>query len=146
MTRSGLRALPFAVALLFGGTTAAIACSCIMAPSPAEAGFLARSTLQGAVAIVEADVLTSYDERTRTGERLRVRRLLWGRAPSTLTLARSGSPSSASCDLEFGAGERRVIILYRRPAGIEPHNLCSDYLARGAYLPVLLREARRLRR
>lgn len=146
MTSFGFRALLLAVFILFGGATAAVACSCLMPRSPAEAAHLARSTLQGAVAIVEADVLTGYVERSRTGERLRVRRVLWGRAPASLTLARVGSPSSASCDIEFRPGERRVVILYRRPAGLEPHNLCSDYLVRGAYLRVLLREARRLRR
>ena len=92
-------------------------------------------------------MLTSYDERSQAGERLRVRRLLWGRAPATLTLERQGRPQSAACELGFEAGERRVIILYGAGStSLRPHNLCSEYLVRPNYLPVLLREARRLRR
>src|SRR5688500_6474280 len=140
-----LRKPLLALALLFGGGTAALACSCVVPDPPERAGPMAREILQRAVAIVEADVLTSYDSRLQMGERIRVRRLLWGRAPATLTLARGGYPSSAACGIAFQAGERRVIILFRadRQMGagaLGPHNLCTDYLTRREYLPVLLRE------
>lgn len=112
---------------------------------------MAREVLRDAAAIVDADVLSAYDERTGSGERIRVRRLLWGRAPAALTLARDGYPQSAACGIAFRAGERRIMILYpagprARGAGLRPHGLCTDYLTRPDYLPVLLREARRRRR
>jgi hypothetical protein len=147
MKRSGFRAVIAAIAILFGGATAAWACSCIRPATPAEAGPMARAALEQAVAIVEADVLTGYDTGRRAAERVRVRRVLWGSAPRTLTLIRRSFASSASCDLLFEAGQRRIMILYRAgDGGFRPHGLCSDFLVRPDYLPVLLREARRLRR
>lgn len=136
---------------MFFGGTAALACSCVAPSSPAQSREFARSAVEHAVAIVEIRVLSAYDARSQRGERVQVRRVLWGRAPNRFELERGPSPSSASCDLLFRAGERRYMILYpaeRRtrggPARFRPHGLCTDHLVQApGHRAILLEEARR---
>jgi hypothetical protein len=146
-----MRAWTIAAILLVAAEGVALACSCIAPGKPEEARATAREVVKEAVAIVEVQVLSGYDERWRKGERVEVRRTLFGRAPATFHVFRYGRPSSAACGLELKKGERRVLILYRPKrtpwfgSHYAVHNLCSDYLVRQPYLPVTLQEARRRR-
>ncbi len=144
-----MRKFLIGLALVAAAETAALACSCIAPGTPEESRSVARETLRGAVAIVEADVLSEY-RPGGAGEQVRVRRLLWGRAPRDLRIERRDFASSASCDLLLSRGQRRFLILYpaenRRYAGrrFRIQSLCSDFLVsdRG-FLAVTLEEARR---
>ena len=135
--------LAFAVAV----EAAALACSCAYPSDVGEARIHARDALRRATAVVEADVLTSYDSRRQRGEQVRVRRVLFGRAPRSFDVARAGRPSSAACELELGAGERRILILYPATGKLKGrfgvHSLCSEPLLSPRYLAVTLEEARR---
>ncbi len=112
---------------------------------------MAREVVKNAVAIVEVDVLSEYRSGGR-GERVRLRRTLFGRAPSSFAIQRGPHASDASCDLLLRKGQRKVLILSNpagnRFTGLRFHiqSLCSDYLTsdRG-YLAVTLQEARRRR-
>ena len=135
------------VALLMSGGTAAVACSCMAPGTAGESRGTARAALEGASAIVEVEVLAGYEHQARTAEKVRVLRTLWGESPDILTLARGGFPSSASCDLLFETGERRLLILYpsgeaEGPSRLQPHGLCTDFLVQSPeHLAVLLKEA-----
>jgi len=107
-----MRRLIAALLILAAAETAALACSCIMAPrDPAQRQAMARDVRAGAVALVEVELVSPYAGPGR-GERLRVRRTLAGRAPATFQVERMGRPSSAACDLEFAPGHRTLILLY----------------------------------
>jgi hypothetical protein len=140
-----------AAALIAAIEGVALACSCIAPGTPEETRGMARETVRQAVAIVDVQVLSDYDERMRQGERVQVRRTLFGRAPASFRVYRRGAPNSAACELELNKGERRVLILYRPKraswlaSDYAVHNLCSDYLVRQPYLPITLQEARRRR-
>ena len=127
----------------------ALACSCVAPAAPEGARAAARAALGGASAIVEVQVISPYDRIGRIGERLRVVRLLWGKAPRSILVHRPRVPSSAACDIDLPKAARKVLILYpvgERRAAYAVHNLCSDYLvADPAYRAVTLAEARRLR-
>ena len=101
----------FAATALLAAETAAIACSCIATDDPVELRRFGTDAAQGAVALVEAEALTSF-EATRTGERMRVIRTLAGNAPAEFQIQRGPSPSSASCDVLYEVGHRALIILY----------------------------------
>ena len=122
-----------AVAALASIEAAAIACSCIATDDPVELKRLGAETAKGAVAIVEAEALTSY-VATRTGEQMRVTRFIAGTAPVRFTIERGGSPSSASCDVLYEVGQRAVIILYpaanpaAAPQTFRTSGLCSVHL------------------
>jgi hypothetical protein len=95
-------------------------------------------------------ILSVYDPRRKRGEQVRVRRILFGRAPATFRVYRGAEPSSASCDLELSRGERRILILYSAPQSMfsgpqfRIHGLCSDFLVQNRpHLAVTLQEARR---
>lgn len=88
----------------------AYACSCLSTDDPAELREYAAEAAKGAVAIVEADVVTGF--RSGHGERMVVRRTLAGRAPSRFQVLRGRSPSGAACDDLYRVGERRTVILY----------------------------------
>jgi hypothetical protein len=104
--------LLLAALLLIAAETAAFACSCMRPSSPEEVQRLARDVAQGAIALVEVDVLSAYDRRRSRGEQVRVRRVLAGRAPRSFEVERLNFPSSASCDLAFTRGHRTTLILY----------------------------------
>ena len=141
-----MRNLVLALALAVAAEAAALACSCAFPSDLSEARMHARGTVRRATAIVEADVLTSYDARRQRGEQVRVRRVLFGRAPRSFEVARGGQPSSAACELELNAGERRILILYPATGKLKGrygvHSLCSDALLSPRYLAVTLEEAR----
>ena len=152
-----MRTFVYAVLLIAAAESAALACSYIAPGPPEEMRPMARQAVERAVAIVEADVLSEY-RVGGPGERVRVRRVLWGDAPTEFQIARGEFASSASCDLLLTRGERKVLILYpadggdglgRRlgPGRFTIQSLCSDFLLsdRG-YLDITLEEARRLRR
>lgn len=101
----------FAAAALVAAETAAIACSCIATDDPVELRRFGAEAAKDAVALVEAEALTSF-EATRTGERMRVVRTLAGHAPAQFQIQRGSSPSSASCELLYEVGDRALIILY----------------------------------
>ena len=122
--------------LLLTAETAALACSCVLeSRSPQEARALARSLAQNAVALVEVELVAPYDERRGVGERLRVRRILAGRAFASFFVERDGTPSSAACDVGFPPGQRTVILLYaprqRQTPAVRRYrisNSCTTYL------------------
>lgn len=146
-----MRKFLIGLSLILGVEAAALACSCMAPESPEKSRPIAREVVKTAIAIVEVDVLSEY-RMGGPGERVRLRRTLFGTAPKTFTIDRGPSASSASCDLLLNKGQRKVLIL-SKPAGnrltghrFRIQNLCSDYLTsdRG-YLAVTLQEARRRR-
>jgi hypothetical protein len=141
------------LALLAGGESAALACSCVPPPtSRAQAEQMAGAIARQAVAFVEVDVLSAYDPRTGAGERMRVRRTLGGRAPASFQLERRGPPSSASCHLEYQAGTRAFLVIYnpdpRAPGDgkrFRESGLCTSLVLRDAGFRRRLVEAFRRR-
>ena len=97
--------------LLLGAATGAWACSCV-GPDDVEPRQWAQDALRGAAAIVEVDVVSSYGGFWRGGERVRVRRLLAGSAPSRFEIYRERAPLGPACDHQLFAGDRHVLILY----------------------------------
>lgn len=130
--------------LLLGLEAGAWACSCVPTGPAEQSRQEAREALKGAVAIVEVDVLSEHQFGRASGERVRVRRTLFGRAPRQFEIARRPSASSASCDLLLAKGQRKTVILY--PAGrarFRIQTLCSDYLVGApSHLAITLQEAR----
>jgi hypothetical protein len=136
--------LLIALVLVFGLEAQLLACSCVPPDLPERSRQAARDAVKGAVAIVEVVALRDYDFRSGRGERVRVLRTHFGRAPRQFEIARRTSASSASCDLLLGKGQRKTLILY--PAGrsrFRIQSLCSDFLV-GApgHLAITLQEAR----
>ena len=127
--------LPF---LFLAAESAALACSCIVPPTdPAEIRGHARETARGALALVEVELVSPYDERLGRGERLRVRRTLAGRAPAVFEVERHHPPSSASCDVEFQPGGRTWLVLYApqmrgRTTRYRVSASCTGYMLAGA--------------
>lgn len=109
-----MKSLAYLVAGLLAMETAAIACSCLNTDDPVELARLGAEAAQDAVAVVEAEALTSF-EQTRAGERMRVVRTLAGAAPGTFIVERGPHPGSASCDVLYKVGERVLVILYPSP-------------------------------
>jgi hypothetical protein len=108
-----MRRLLLPLLVLIAGESAALACSCIRPPTdPAQQRTHARQVARGALALVEVELVTPYDQRLGRGERLRVRRTLAGRAPAVFEVERRHAPSSASCDVEFQRGARTWVVLY----------------------------------
>jgi hypothetical protein len=146
-----MRTFLIGLALALAAETAALACSCIAPGTPAESRPMAREFVKAAVAIVEVQALSEY-RPGGAGERVRVRRTLWGKAPKEFRIERREHASSASCDLLLGKGQRKLLILYparnprQRGRQFGMQSLCSDYLLsdRG-FLQVTLEEARRPR-
>ncbi len=107
-----MRHLLLALCLLAGLETAASACSCRSQPrDEAERRALAARIASEATTLVEVELVSGYDARTGRGERLRVRRVLAGRAGPIVEVERLRRPQSAACDLVFPAGRRRIIAL-----------------------------------
>ena len=128
-----MRHLLIAAAALIGVEAAALACSCIATDDPAELRRFAADAAENAIAVVEAEALTSY-EATRTGETMQVTRIIAGNTPVRFTVQRHGFPSSASCDVLYKRGERAVMILYPAtapaagPATFRISGLCTVHL------------------
>jgi hypothetical protein len=144
-----MRRLLTGFVLFAAAEAAALACSCVPPGTPAESRAAAREALRGAVAIVEADVLSQYVPGG-SGEQVRVRATLWGKAPREFRIARGRHASCASCDLLLPAGQRRILLLRPAPNGwfgarrFTIQSLCSDYLFTDRrFLPLTLQEARR---
>lgn len=141
------------VLLLFlAGETAALACSCIRpSTDPEQVRVHARQTALGALALVEVELVEPYDTRLGRGERLRVRRVLAGRAPAVFEVERRHAPNSASCDVEFRSGARTWLVLYppqmRGRAGRYRVSVsCTGYmLANAAFRSELAAQIRRRR-
>lgn len=138
--------------LLVAAETSALACSCIRPPTdPAQQRVHARQVARGALALVEVELDSPYDERLGRGERLRVRRTLAGRAPAVFEVERHHSPSSAACDVEFQRGTRTWVVLYApqmrgRAIRYRVSASCTGYmLANAAFRTVLIVEMRRSR-
>ena len=106
-----MRNLTLAAAALLAAETAAIACSCIATDDPAELRRFAADAAQDAIALVEAEALTSF-EATQQGERMRVVRTIAGQVSAQFTIERGPMPSSASCDVLYEVGDRALVILY----------------------------------
>jgi hypothetical protein len=137
------------LALVAAAETAALACSCIAPGTPEESRTVARGAVKEAVAIVEVQALSGY-RQGGAGERVRVRKTLWGKAPAEFRIERSSFASSASCDLLLTPGQRKVLILLpatkprERGRVFRMQSLCSDYLTSNrGFLRVTLEEARR---
>ena len=128
-----MRYAAMAAAALLASESAALACSCLATDDPAELKRFAAEAAEDAVALVEVEALTSY-QQTPAGEQMRVIRTLGGSAPAEFRIERGPAPSSASCDILYEPGQRDVIILY--PATQEPNaapvfrasGLCMDHL------------------
>ncbi|HEX8442602.1 MAG TPA: hypothetical protein VF631_03030 [Allosphingosinicella sp.] len=137
--------LLIALLLMLGLESRARACSCVPPGPPEQSRQAAREIVQGAVAIVDVQALSDFHFASGRGERVRVLRTRWGRAPKQFEIQRRTSASSASCDLLLAKGQRKTLILY--PAGMGRYriqSLCSDYLVGPpAHLAVTLQEARR---
>ena len=139
------------LAVAVAAESAALACSCVAPGTPEQSRAAAREAVRGAAAIVDADILTEYRPGQRAGgERVRVRRVLWGKAPRAFRIERGPHASGAACDHLFAAGERRILLLRPAPGGwlgerrFTVQNLCSDYLFNDRrFLKVTLEEARR---
>ena len=140
-----MRHLLLAVLLVAAAETAALACSCMAPGEPEESRAFAREAVRNAVAIAEIEVVSDY-RPGGPGERVRLRRLLWGEAPPEFELQRREFASSASCDLLLDRGQRKVVILSPgRNGRFVIQSLCSDFLVSDDYLDITLEEARRLR-
>ena len=139
--------LLIALLLVLGFEAAAWACSCVPPAPPEQSRQAARETVKGAVAIVDVQALSDFQFESGRGERVRVLRTRWGRAPKQFEIQRRPSASSASCDLILAKGQRKTLILY--PAGrgrFRIQSLCSDYLVgTPGHLAVTLQEASRRR-
>lgn len=127
-----MKRLAVCLAIFFALESAALACSCLGTDDPAELSRLGREAAEGAVALVEAEALTSF-EATGTGERMRVVRTLAGSAPATFTVKRRRHPSSASCDVLYRVGERVIVILYppvtrEEPGTFRTSGLCTVHM------------------
>ena len=138
--------------LFLAAESAALACSCIRPPTdPAQQRVHAREVARGALALVEVELVSPYDERTGRGERLRVRRTLAGRAPAAFEVERNHAPSSASCDVEFQRGVRTWVVLYApqmrgRAVRYRVSASCTGYmLANAAFRSELAAQMRRRR-
>lgn len=101
-----------AAAALLSAPTAALACSCLATDDPQQLSSLAAETAKGAVALVEAETLTTYHDSNGAGEQMRIVRTIAGAAQGEFRVARGDMPSSASCDLMPDRGQRLVLILY----------------------------------
>jgi hypothetical protein len=137
------------LALALAAETAALACSCIAPGTPEQSRSMAREVVANAVAIVEVQALSGY-RYGGGGERVRLGRTLWGKAPAReFRIERRDHASSAACDLLLERGQKKLLILYpatdRRQRGkaYRMQSLCSDYLLSGRFLRVTLEEARR---
>ena len=155
-----MRKLLTGLLLIAAAEGAALACSCIAPGTPEEDRSHAREAVQRASAIVEGEALSEY-RPGGPGEKVSVRRVLWGEAPAEFRIARPEFASGASCDLLLAKGQRKLLILYdpadrlepagRSGAGPKPrtyaiHSLCSDFLLGDpGHLRVTLEEARRRR-
>ena len=128
-----MRHFLLAAAALVGVEAAALACSCLATDDPAELRRFAADAAQNAIAVVEAQALTSF-EASRNGEKMRVTRILAGNAPLHFTIHRERFASSASCDMLYKAGDRAVMILYpagssaAAPATYRTSGLCTVHL------------------
>ena len=103
-----------AAAIAMAVEGAALACSCMNTNDPAELRRFGAEAGEGAVALVEIEVLTAY-AGPGSGEELRVLRIIAGAAPARFQVERADFPSGASCDVEYTLGQRGVAILY--PSG-----------------------------
>ena len=109
-----MRYLLLALCLLAGAESAALACSCRGKPmDEASRQRIAADIAKEASALVEVELASPYDPRTGRGERLRVRRVLAGRAGPIVEVERLRHPQSAACDVVFPSGYRQVIALYK---------------------------------
>jgi hypothetical protein len=107
-----MRFMLLAFCLLAGLETAASACSCRGKPrDEASRQLLAESIAKESIALVEVELVSPYDPRTGRGERLRVLRVLAGRAGPIVEVERHRRPQSAACDMVFHAGYKEVIAL-----------------------------------
>lgn len=99
--------------VLLAGESAALACSCRAPPTDwMERRVEVLQTAEGALALVEVEVLAAYDERLAHGERVQVRRTLAGRARTFFEVERRRPPNSTACDVELQPGQRVFALLY----------------------------------
>ena len=139
-----MRHFLLAAAALVGVEAAALACSCLATDDPAELRRFAADAAREAIAVVEAEALTSY-EATRAGEKMQVTRMIAGNTPVHFTIHREGFPSSASCDVLYKVGDRAVMILYpataaAAPATFRTSGLCTVHLLdKPVFLETLVR-------
>ena len=131
-----MRYLLLALCLLAGLESAASACSCRGKLDDAARSTLARKIASDATALVEVELISPYDPKSGRGERLRVRRVLAGRAGPTVEVERLRPPHGAACDVSFPPGYRRVIYLTpplhsdrRRPLYRVPNSCTAIMLA-----------------
>ena len=82
-----------------------------MRPStdPVERRSHAREVARGALALVEAELVTPYDGRPGRGERLRVRRTLAGRAPARRRGGERSAPDALERSLQRLDSERKRV-------------------------------------
>ena len=111
--------------------TAAFACSCVASEDPAELKQFAADTAKSALAVVEAETVTAY-QQGGGGETMQVVQTLAGTAPTEFRIERGPFPSGASCDVLYEKGQRSLMILYApsTPAtGVyRTSGLCTDLL------------------
>lgn len=138
-----MRQAILAAVIALGAESTALACSCLPPLNAADERASADRIANGAVALVEVDVLSPYDRRRRRGELMRVRNVLAGRSTPTFRLSRLRAPDSAGmCDNIYQMGERTIVVLYpampqrrRRGNYYREGGVCTTALAKS--FPVL---------
>ena len=111
---------------------AAYACSCVASEDPAELRQFAADTAKSALALVEAETVTAFDQGTKVGETMRVTRALAGPAPASFRIERGPFTSGASCDVLYEKGQKALVILYApsapAPGVYRTSGLCTSLL------------------
>lgn len=121
-----MRRALIACILLVGAEAAALACSCARLPrDPASRRFFVREAALDAIALVEVERIADADPDRQVEQRLRVRRVLAGRAPGAFdvewrrsTIERGEDLLSLGCGMDWTIGDKpRFTLLYAaRPA------------------------------
>jgi hypothetical protein len=131
-----------ACAMLMSAEAAALACSCATLPrDPAVRRSFVREAARDAIALVEVERIADADPERHLEQRLRVRRVLAGRAPRTFDvewrrskIERGEDLLSLGCGMDWSIGDRtRFTLLYapEQPRGIGPRfrisSACHSY-------------------
>lgn len=137
-----MRRAMIACAMLIGAEATALACSCAQLPRDATARrSLVREAARDAIALVEVERIADADPENHLEQRLRVRRVLAGRAPRAfyverleVKIERGEDLLAMGCGMDWSIGDRRrFTLLYapQRPLSAVPRfrisSACHSY-------------------
>jgi hypothetical protein len=136
-----MRLAVLALLLLAGAEASALACSCAELPKdPAIRRSWVRDMAQGAIALVEVERIADADPERDIDQRLRVRRILFGRAAGLFAVERRRETARTiedipfTCEMTWSIGDdRRFVLLYppQRRRGSGPRfrisSACDSY-------------------